>query len=72
MKTFPDLETEIRDCYTRLGGTLAEFKYRNGLYAKWSAMSQYGFVLKEGFDTQQEAERFAIDYYSPRLNLIRW
>ncbi len=70
--TTGSLEREIRDCFTRLGTDLAKFKYRKGLYAKWSAMSQYGFVLQEGFETREEAERYVIERYSQRMNLIRW
>ena len=35
-------------------------------------MSQYGFVMKEGFDTQEEAEAWIIEWYSTpnRLKLI--
>lgn len=63
------IEEEIRDNYRRMGVPLAENDdiWHTGLVA----LSQYGYVLKDGFNTLAEAEKYAIDYYSSRMNLIR-
>ena len=38
---------------------------------KWQALSQYGYVLAEDFNTREEANQYTIKYYMTRMNLVR-
>lgn len=62
------IEKEIRECYERMGWELAE---KRPLYDGFCALSQYGYVLQDGFAGLTQAEEYVIEYYSSRMNLIR-
>ncbi len=64
------LESEIRECFARMGVELAD--QGRGLLkgSKWQANSQYGYSMAE-FDTKEEAEYYVILYYSSNMKLIR-
>jgi hypothetical protein len=61
-------EQRIRTMFSRIGTDLAgQWPF---LYKGWIAYSQYGYVMEEGFETKEAAEKYVIDYYSARMNLI--
>ena len=61
-------EQEIREAYKAMGQELAEDR---GGWGGIIALSQYGHMLKDGFKSIQEAERYVVNYYSSRMNLLR-
>lgn len=63
-----DTELHIKDVFERQGYPLARPMMFGSKH--WEALSQYGYTLKACFETQAEAERYSLDYYLPRMNLI--
>ena len=61
-------EIEIRAHFKRLSQPLAD-KYL--MFLDWRALSQYGYMLKDGFSTKEDAEAYTIRYYSHGMNLLR-
>lgn len=61
---------EIEDEFKRMGNSLSEvMPFSQG--QKWQALSQYGYILAEDFNTREEANQYTIKYYMTRMNLIR-
>lgn len=63
-----NIEKEIRECFDRMGISLAEV---GPVKRGWQANSQYGYCLKAGFETKTEAEKYTLAYYAERMQLIR-
>lgn len=63
-----NIEQEIRDTYKRMGYSLAVKSVVEGF---WCAVSQYGFVMESGLESQEQAEKYVITYYTDYIELIR-
>lgn len=64
------IQYEIEDEYKRMNRVMAEvMPFTEG--KKWQALSQYGYILEDQFDTKEKAEKYLIEYYSKRMYLIR-
>jgi hypothetical protein len=62
------IEEEIRDTYKRMGYSLA-VKSVDKIH--WCPISQYGYVMDSMCETQEQAEKYVITYYTNYINLIR-
>lgn len=64
------LSYEIEDEFKRMGNSLSELMpFSKG--QKWQSLGQYGYILADNFNTQEEANQYTINYYMTRMNLIR-
>ena len=60
-------EEQIREMYKRMNIPLSK---RDFLYSdKFQALSQYGYCLKFGFASVQDAENYVIEFYKNREDL---
>lgn len=57
----------ISYAYQRMGNLLA---YPDPLTGKWEALSQYGYCLQSGFDTESQAKDHVYSFYKTRMKLI--
>ena len=60
-------EEQIREMYKKMNMPLSK---RDFLYPdKFQALSQYGYCLKFGFASAQDAENYVIEFYKNREDL---
>ncbi len=62
--------TEIADCFKRMGTEMATNWSAFSLIKRWASNSQYGYVMS-WHETKRSARCATLSYYRARMNLIR-